>query len=136
MSWVLPHGRSSLGIWVTLMEIRGRLAADKTFAASISALWRFFDRHGISFKKTLHTAEQDREDVKAAREEWRERQPSIDTRQLVFIDETGTSTNIRPSNGHRAGAVGRQAVVLGGRPQGYYAAATRRHHCENAFSGD
>jgi transposase len=37
---------------LTLMEIRGRLAADKTFAASVSALWRFFDRHGISFKKT------------------------------------------------------------------------------------
>jgi transposase len=36
---------------LTLMEIRGRLAADKTFAASVSALWRFFDRHGISFKK-------------------------------------------------------------------------------------
>ena len=28
---------------LTLMEIRGRLAADKTFAASVSALWRFFD---------------------------------------------------------------------------------------------
>jgi transposase len=66
---------------VTLMEIRERLAADQTFAASISALWRFFDRHGISFKKTLHAAEQDREDVKAARREWRERHPSIDPRQ-------------------------------------------------------
>ena len=60
------------------MKIRGRLAADKTFAASVSALWRFFDRQGISYKKTLHAAEQDREDVNAAREEWRERQPSID----------------------------------------------------------
>ncbi len=36
---------------LTLMEIRGRLAANKTFATSVSALWRFFDRHGISFKK-------------------------------------------------------------------------------------
>jgi transposase len=36
---------------LTLTEIRGRLAADKTFAASVSALWRFFDRHGISLKK-------------------------------------------------------------------------------------
>jgi transposase len=79
---------------LTLMEIRGRLAADKTFAASVSTLWRFFDRHGISFKKTLHAAEQDREDVKAAREEWREKQPSIDPKRLVFIDETGTSTNM------------------------------------------
>ena len=36
---------------LTLSEIRSRLATDKSFAASISALWRFFDRHGISFKK-------------------------------------------------------------------------------------
>ena len=34
---------------LTLMEIRGRLAADKIFSASVSALWRFFDRHGIRF---------------------------------------------------------------------------------------
>jgi hypothetical protein len=34
-----------------LSEIRGRLVADKNFAASISALWRFFDRYGIN-KKT------------------------------------------------------------------------------------
>src|ERR1700712_4721656 len=62
---------------LTLMEIRGRMAADRTFAASVSALWQFFDRHGISFKKTLHAAEQDREDVKTARETWREKQSSI-----------------------------------------------------------
>jgi transposase len=60
---------------LTLSEIRSRLAADKSFAASISALWRFFDRHEISFKKTLHAAEQDREDVKAAREKWRDKHP-------------------------------------------------------------
>src|ERR1700719_4207416 len=47
---------------LTLAEIRERLAADKTFTASVSTLWRFFDRHGIGFKKTLHATEQDRED--------------------------------------------------------------------------
>jgi hypothetical protein len=31
--------------------------------ASISAIWRFFDRNGISFKKTAHAAEQARPDV-------------------------------------------------------------------------
>ena len=36
---------------LALGEIRGRLAADKGFAASVSALWRFSERHGISFKK-------------------------------------------------------------------------------------
>jgi transposase len=33
---------------LTLMEILGRLGVDKTFAASVSTLWRFFDRHGIT----------------------------------------------------------------------------------------
>jgi transposase len=37
---------------LTLEEIRGRLAASKGFGTSVSALWRFFDRHEISFKKT------------------------------------------------------------------------------------
>ena len=38
---------------LTLEQIRGRLAAEKTFAASVSVLWRFFRRHRISFKKRL-----------------------------------------------------------------------------------
>jgi transposase len=45
-------------------------------------------------KKTLHAAEQDRPDVKAAREAWRENQASLDPAHLVFIDETGTATNM------------------------------------------
>ena len=32
--------------------------------------------------------------MKVAREEWREKQPLIDPKRLVFIDETGTSTNM------------------------------------------
>ncbi len=47
--WLLALAASEPDL--TLMEIRGRLAAVKTFAASISTLWRFFNRHGISFKK-------------------------------------------------------------------------------------
>jgi transposase len=45
-------------------------------------------------KKTLHAAEQDRPDVTAAREAWRENQASLDPGHLVFIDETGTATNM------------------------------------------
>lgn len=40
---------------LTLEEIRGRLAASKGFGTSVSALWRFFDRHEISFKKKACT---------------------------------------------------------------------------------
>jgi transposase len=45
-------------------------------------------------KKTVHAAEQDRPDVKAAREAWRASQPSLAAEQLVFLDETGVSTNM------------------------------------------
>ena len=111
-------GRQAAGL--TLMEIRGCLAADKTFAASVSALWGFFDRHGISFKKTLHAAEQDREDVKAARAEWRERQPSIDPRQLVFIDETGTTTNMTRLRGRAP----KGERLIGKTPHGHWKLST------------
>jgi transposase len=40
----------------------------------------------------LRAAEQDRPDVKAARERWRESQPSLPAAKLVFIDETGLNT--------------------------------------------
>jgi transposase len=45
-------------------------------------------------KKTAHAAEQDRPDVKAARATWRDNQRSLDPDQLVFVDETGVSTNM------------------------------------------
>jgi transposase len=45
-------------------------------------------------KKTLHASEQDRPDVKAAREAWRNNQASLDPAHLVFIDETATATNM------------------------------------------
>jgi transposase len=53
-------------------------------------------------KKTLHAAEQDRPDVKAAREAWRENQTGWDTAKLVFIDETGTATNMTRFRGRAA----------------------------------
>jgi transposase len=45
-------------------------------------------------KKTLHASEQDRPDVKAAREDWVEHQPSLDINCLAFIDETCFATNM------------------------------------------
>jgi transposase len=36
---------------LTLEEIRTKLVAAHGIEAGISSLWRFFDRHGISFKK-------------------------------------------------------------------------------------
>jgi len=35
----------------TLEEIRSRLLSERQQKAGIGSIWRFFDRHGISFKK-------------------------------------------------------------------------------------
>src|SRR5712664_1138220 len=45
-------------------------------------------------KKSVRAAEQDRPDVAAARTAWAEDQVKLDPDRLVFIDETGTSTNM------------------------------------------
>ena len=36
---------------LTLVEIRARLRLEKKQKAGIGSIWRFFDRHGITFKK-------------------------------------------------------------------------------------
>lgn len=42
----------------------------------------------------MHAIQQDRPDIAAARALWRERQPSLDAAQLVFIDETWAKDNM------------------------------------------
>jgi transposase len=37
---------------LTLEEIRDRLAREKKLAVAVSSVWRFFDRHKITFKKS------------------------------------------------------------------------------------
>ena len=45
-------------------------------------------------KKTLRAAEQDRPDVKQAREQWRADTERIDPRRFRFLDESGAKTNM------------------------------------------
>jgi transposase len=47
--WLLALVRRAPDL--TLEEIQGRLLAEHRRKAAISSIWRFFDRHGISFKK-------------------------------------------------------------------------------------
>jgi DDE superfamily endonuclease len=48
------------------------------------------------FKKNLRAVEleQHRPDIAEARSQWKVDQPGLDPKRLVFIDETGTSTNM------------------------------------------
>ena len=51
-------------------------------------------RAGSAAKKSGHASEQEREDVRAAREAWFEGQPELDPERLIFIDETGLNTKM------------------------------------------
>ncbi len=67
---------------LTLIEEQPDLTLDEVVSAmhkhgiagSRTALWSFFKRHNISFKKSLRAAEQDRPDVARARRCWKRRQ--------------------------------------------------------------
>ncbi|ATY34331.1 IS630 family transposase [Sphingomonas psychrotolerans] len=63
------------------------------------AVWTFLHAEGLSFKKTIVPAEQDRPDVARKRHRWKAHQDGIDPRRLVFIDETWIKTNMAPLRG-------------------------------------
>ena len=66
----------------------------KRIPGSRSAVWRFFERRNISFKKTLYATEQKRAEIARARRRWMRQQGMFDPARLVFIDETWTSTSM------------------------------------------
>ena len=61
---------------------------------SRSALWRFLDRHGITFKKSLPEDELLRADGAQERRRTNRQQGFLDTTRLVFIDETAATINM------------------------------------------
>lgn len=79
---------------LTLEEIRARLKSQKRLKVGTSSVWRFYERYDITFKKTLHAAEQDRPDVAAARAELKAEQSKLAASRLVFIDETAVTTKM------------------------------------------
>ncbi|MGZ3283768.1 MAG: IS630 family transposase [Xanthobacteraceae bacterium] len=93
----------------------------RRIAGSRSAVWRFFKRHNISFKKKpAGAAEQERVDVARARRRWMREQGMFDPARLVFIDETSTNTAMvrlrgRCSRGER---------LIGRVPQGHWKTIT------------
>src|SRR6202163_4299416 len=78
----------------TLAELQARLAKEKV-KVSQSGISRFLHHINLTFKKkSVHAAEQDRPDVAAARKALRKEQPTLDPKQLVFIDETAATTKM------------------------------------------
>lgn len=68
----------------------------------------------------MHAAEQERPDVAQARATWKAQQQTIDPAKLVFIDETGTSTNMA----RRYGRAKRGKRVIGRIPWGHWKTVT------------
>jgi transposase len=75
---------------------------------------------GSASKKTVRAAEQERPDVAQARAAWKADQSSLDPRKLVFIDETGTSTNMVRLRGRAK----RGRRVIGRVPWGHWKTMT------------
>jgi transposase len=68
----------------------------------------------------VHASEQQRTDVAAARTAWQNLQPQLDRDRLVFIDETGTATNMA----RRYGRARRGARLIGRVPHGHWKTTT------------
>ena len=68
----------------------------------------------------MRAAEQDRPDVAAARAEWAKDQAELDPERLVFIDETGTSTNMARLRGRAP----RGERLVGKVPYGHWKTTT------------
>lgn len=84
---------------ITIPELAEKMVQATGIKADPSTLSKFLVVCELSFKKTLRASEQDRPELSKARAEWKEgRQPIMreHRERLVFIDETGTTTKMRP----------------------------------------
>jgi transposase len=75
---------------------------------------------GSALKKSVHASEQLRPDVVAAREAWFELQPTLSDKRLIFLDETGVTTNMV----RRYGRAPRGQRVKGYAPAGHWKITT------------
>ena len=80
---------------LTLQEIRGALAASCGITVGLCTVHRFLGAHNLTRKKRPDTRpSEDRPDVAKARRVFIRRQPALDPKRLVFIDETWAATNM------------------------------------------
>jgi transposase len=75
---------------LTLQELRRAVGLE----CSLQAIHVVLVKMGLTYKKTLRAAEQDRPDIARARRHWGRRQGGLDPARLVFLDESGAKTNM------------------------------------------
>ena len=84
---------------LTIEELR-RALAERGLRFGFGTLHRFLVRHRMTRKKrTGHASVQDRPDVRLRRQAWAGAQARLDPGRLVFLDETGTKTNMARTHG-------------------------------------
>ena len=82
-----------------LRELQARLKTERGIEASENLIGAACQALKLTRKRTLVAAEQDREDVIVARQEWRGQQPDVDPDRWVFLDETWAKTNMTRTYG-------------------------------------
>ena len=75
---------------ITLAE----LADSLNNIVSATTLHVVLKNAGYVYKKTLKASEQDRKDIKMAREAWRQMQKTLPMHRIVCIDESAAKTNM------------------------------------------
>lgn len=105
----------------TLAEHREWLAEAHGVVAGVTTVWKTLKRLNLTRKKkSLRAAEQSRPDVAEARRQWITRQPDLDVRRLVFLDETWAKTNMTRLYGRSL----RGTRLVGSAPHGHWKTTT------------
>jgi transposase len=79
----------------TLAELREDLQRSQGIGIGITQIWTVLRQMGLRLKKkSLHAAEQDSERIKAQRQFWQQEARQIDPAQLIFVDESGVTTEM------------------------------------------
>ena len=86
---------------ITLAELQSALQDAYEVECSTSGIDTALRRHGFTYKKSLVAQERDKPAVRIARHDWLRRQKIMrkQPQRLVFIDETGTNTNMTRTRG-------------------------------------
>lgn len=83
----------------TIAELRAWVAREHGVSVSHPVMWHTLARLGLTLKKSLRAAKQDRPDIAEARQAWAALQPKLDIAKLIFLDETWATTNMARTRG-------------------------------------
>jgi transposase len=93
--------RARVAEWAgaTIAELRAWVAREHGTAVSHAVLWKSLAQLGLTRKKRLRAAEQDRADIAEARAAWAALTAELDITRLVFLDEAWATTNMARTHG-------------------------------------